>query len=193
AIDHLQKLHHVLPAVHSSPADLPFSCQSLAEAVSDLSSLLKCLSDQLGISFRILGPVRYAGSRVNTDHAIVSYSEFLQLLTKFTRLTDHVHEGLALISSTHGISSPDRSYQRTHLEIILGHLVGEFLSLVRIIEVKMRLKQPYVEAVKLNTVHLSGGSHLQERIKRNDWLRVSTLSDQSRPGGIMDFREVVHC
>src|SRR5678815_1678676 len=52
-IDHYEQLGHMLPAVHTSPANLAFRGEPFSEAIGNRTCFSKSLSDALRVSDRI--------------------------------------------------------------------------------------------------------------------------------------------
>ena len=67
--DHLQKIDHVLPAVHAAPADLAFGRKALAMLLGDVAGLAESLRDRLLVRGGMGGPIMHAGRRIDAHDA----------------------------------------------------------------------------------------------------------------------------
>src|SRR5580700_1071112 len=101
-VHHFEKLSHVLPAMHATPANFSLCREPFAMALGNGTCFPKRLRDTFCISRWILDPVPWAGCRVDTDNAVFSNSQITQFVCDRTSLADLNKETLPIFIRAHG-------------------------------------------------------------------------------------------
>src|SRR5262245_58708232 len=100
-VDQHQQLGHVLPTMHSAPADLTFGGQPLSVAFCDRACFTEGFGDPFCVTHWIFRPLRRAARGVNANDSVWSNTNVPKLLRNCTGLAELREEVLSLFSGSH--------------------------------------------------------------------------------------------
>ena len=127
----LQRLDHVLPGLHTTPANFALGGQTLTVVFGHLAALAEGLGDELGVALGVFIPGGHRRGRIDTHHSVGANAQVTQLLTNAARLAHRGHPISALGGIAHSRAiEPHWSHHRAHHEPARLDLFGELLDAV---------------------------------------------------------------
>src|SRR5690606_42156039 len=88
----LQQVQHLLPAMHTAPANFTFRRNFFTKLSRCIAGFSKSLGNHLAVACRIRCPSIYSGSWVNPYYAIRPHTKFFQLLPYPCGLSYNLHK-----------------------------------------------------------------------------------------------------
>ena len=189
-----QRLDHVLPGLHTTPANFALGGQTLTVIFGHLAALAEGLGDELGVALGVFVPGGHRRGRIDANHTVRTHAEVAQLLTNAAGLAHRGHPIGALRGIAHGRAiEPHRSHHRAHHEPARLNLLGELLdAVVGDVDVDVRVVQEQVHAIELHAVDLGLGGVVEHLVEIDRRLgALPALAHQTRPHRIVQLRKIV--
>src|SRR6266581_7133294 len=129
-----EQLGHMLPAVHSAPADLAFCSQSFPVALCNRARFAEGFGDTFCITNGVLRPLRRTAGGINANDSVWANAYVPELLCNCTRLTELREKILPLFCRSHCRASsggrPHRSDERSDGKVSLSNPIGKALEII---------------------------------------------------------------
>src|SRR3954453_11888679 len=97
AIDKFQEFHHVLPAVHSAPADFSLRSKPFTVALGNGAGFAKSFRDSTRVVARIFNPCGRTRRGINAHHTVLSDAKLFKLLANGAGLPNLGEKTTALL------------------------------------------------------------------------------------------------